>query len=395
MTNMKKFLMLLTVAAIALMCFTGCSVNITSIGLPVDMQLEKGETAQLEISYGADKENAKADAIAKAAEGLALVWESDNEDVATVDENGNVTAVGGGEANITVSIKDANIQSVCKITVDVALEDIEAPEDMVLVINHEDTAELEVKLLPKDATDVELVFESSDENVATVDADGKVTAVANGECVVTVSCGDIKAETAVKVDTAPVELKVEDMEIVAGKTAQVDVAVEGEDITVGMEYSYTTGDEDVATVDENGVVTAVAAGETTITVENELGQKTTCNVVVKEAPKQTTTRPAGNNGNTGSTGSTGANTPAQPTGGNGGSSTPAPAPDPTPDPQPDPTPAPVPDPTPDVPPAGGNDETWGDGGAAGKDGGTIIPGGGTDEGAPDPNVPPEDAPGGF
>ena len=195
--------------------------------------------------------------------------------------------------------------------------------------------------------------------------------------------------------TAPVELKVEDMEIVAGKTAQVDVAVEGEDITVGMEYSYTTGDEDVATVDENGVVTAVAAGETTITVENELGQKTTCNVVVKEAPKQTTTRPAGNNGNTGSTGSTGANTPAQPTGGNGGSSTPAPAPDPTPDPQPDPTPAPVPDPTPDVPPAGGNDETWGDGGAAGKDGGTIIPGGGTDEGAPDPNVPPEDAPGGF
>lgn len=179
MTNMKKFLMLLTVAAIALMCFTGCSVNITSIGLPADMQLEKGETAQLEISYGADKENAKADAIAKAAEGLALVWESDNEDVATVDENGNVTAVGGGEANITVSIKDANIQSVCKITVDVALEDIEAPEDMVLVINHEDTAELEVKLLPKDATDVELVFESSDENVATVDADGKVTAVAS------------------------------------------------------------------------------------------------------------------------------------------------------------------------------------------------------------------------
>ena len=89
-------------------------MNITSIGLPTDMQLEKGETAQLEISFGADKENAKADAIAKAAEGLALVWESDNEDVATVDENGLVAAVGGGEANITVSIKDANIQSVCK-----------------------------------------------------------------------------------------------------------------------------------------------------------------------------------------------------------------------------------------------------------------------------------------
>ena len=374
MTKMKKFLMLLTVAAIALVCLTGCSsVNITSIGLPTDMQLEKGETAQLEISYGADKENAKADAIAKAAEGLALVWESDNEDVATVDENGLVTAVGGGEANITVSIKDANIQSVCKITVDVALEDIEAPEDMALVINGEDTAKLEVKLLPEDATDVELAFESSDENVATVDADGKVTAVANGECVVTVSCGDIKAETAVKVDTAPVELKAEDMEIMAGKTAQVDVVTEGEDITVGMEYSYTSGDEKIATVDENGVVTGVAAGETTITVENELGQEITCNVVVKEAPKQTTTRPFGNNGNTGNAGNggAGATAPTQPSGGNGGGSTPASTPDPTPAPQPDPTPAPVPDPTPDVPPSGG---------AAGGSIGDIIPGGGTSEG---------------
>ena len=58
MTNMKKFLMLLTVAAIALMCFTGCSVNITSIGLPADMLLEKVESSQLDISYGGDKENA-------------------------------------------------------------------------------------------------------------------------------------------------------------------------------------------------------------------------------------------------------------------------------------------------------------------------------------------------
>ena len=373
MMKMKKFLMLLTVAAIALMCFTACgNVNITSIGLPTDMQLEKGETAQLEISYGADKENAKADAIAKAAEGLALVWESDNEDVATVDENGLVTAVGGGEANITVSIKDANIQSVCKITVDVALEDIDVQENMALVLNDKDTAELQVKLLPEDATDVELVFESSDENVATVDKDGKVTAVANGECVITVSCGELQGETAVKVDTAPVELKAEDMEITEGKTAQVDVAAEGEDITVGTEYTYTSADEKIATVDENGTVTAVAAGETEITVTNELGQKTTCNVVVKEAPRQTTSRPAGNTGNTGSNGnagnggSTGATAPTQPSGGNGGGSTPAPQPQP----QPDPTPA---------PPAGG-DETWGSGGAAGMDGGAIIPGGGTSEG---------------
>lgn len=366
MKKMKKYLVLLTAAAIALLCLTGCGVNITSVGLPTAMQLEKGETAQLEISFGTDKENAKADAIAKAAEGLVLDWSSDNEDVATVDVNGVVTAVGGGEANITVSIKDANIQSVCKITVDVALEDIDVQENMALVLNDKDTAELQVKLMPEDATDVELVFESSDENVATVDKDGKVTAVANGECIVTVSCGDIKAETAIKVDTAPVELKAEDLEITEGKTAQVEVVAEGEDVTVGTDYTYASADEKIATVDESGAVTAVAAGETEITVTNELGQKTTCGVVVKEAPKQTTTRPAGNtgsNGNAGNGGSTGATAPTQPSGGNGGGSTPAPQPQP----QPDPTPAPQPDPTPDVPPSGG---------AAGGSLGDIIPGGG-------------------
>lgn len=201
-------------------------------------------------------------------------------------------------------------------------------------------------------------------SVATVDKDGKVTAVANGECVITVSCGELQGETAVKVDTAPVELKAEDMEITEGKTAQVDVAAEGEGITVGTEYTYTSADEEIATVDENGTVTAVAAGETEITVKNELGQKTTCTVVVKEAPKQTTSRPAGNtgsNGNAGNGGSTGATVPTQPSGGNGGGSTPAPQP------QPDPTPAPQPDQTPDVPPSGG---------AAGGSLGDIIPGGG-------------------
>ena len=108
---------------------------------------------------------------------------------------------------------------------------------------------------------------------------------------------------------------------------------------VGTEYTYTSADENTATVDENGVVTGVAAGETTITVENELGQKTDCKVVVTEPVRQTTSRPAGNNGGNGNTGNgsnTGAATPNQPSGGNGGGSTPAPTPDPTPAPQPDP-----------------------------------------------------------
>lgn len=263
-TKTMKMFAVLAIAVAALLCLTGCSgINITSVGLPTDAELAKGESVQLEISFGADKEDAKADAIAKAAEGLTLVWSSSDETVATVSQSGLVTAVGGGEANITVSIKDANIQSVCKVTVNVPLEGIEAPEDMNLIINSKDSDALEVELLPKDATDVKLAYESSD--------------------------------------------------------------------------------EDVATVDENGVVTGVAAGEATITVTNKLGKKVTCKVEVTEpAPARqqtTTTRPTGSAGNNnGGTPSTPATQPS----GNGGGSTPAPTPDPTPAPQPQPDPAPQP-----------------------------------------------------
>lgn len=293
MKNMKKLFAMLTVAVIALVCFTACSnVSIASVGLPAAIEMEKGAAQTLEVNFGADKEGVKADAIAKAAEALTLVWSSDNEEVATVDQNGLVTAVGGGEANITVSIKDANIQSVCKVTVSVALEKIDAPESVELIINHKDTAELDVKLMPEDATNVTLKYESSDESVATVDADGKVTAVGNGECVITVSAGGVKTETAitveipVKVDTAPESLEAEDVEIAAGKTATLDVNTEGENITVGTEFSYASSDEDVATVDENGTVTAVAPGEATVTVTNELGQETTAQVVVDQPTTQ-------------------------------------------------------------------------------------------------------------
>ena len=241
---------------------------------------------------------------------------------------------------------------------------------------------MEYTLLPEGAKAEKMEFAVADESVVTV-KDGDLVVVAAGETELTITADGVEKTVTVTVQQAPEKLTVEDMELEVGATADiiVDTGLEDVEAEVGTEYTYTSADENTATVDENGVVTGVAAGETTITVENELGQKTDCKVVVTEPVRQTTSRPAGNNGGNGNTGNgsnTGAATPNQPSGGNGGGSTPAPTPDPTPAPQPDPTPAP--DPTPEVPPAGGNNETWGDGGAAGKDGGTIIPGGGTDEG---------------
>lgn len=162
----------------------GCGVDITSVGLPTDIVLEKGETQQLNIEYGTD-DKAEQEKIAEAASKLNLTWSSSDEEVATVDETGLVTAVGAGEADITVSVSDTNISSTTHVKVVITPTGVEAPDSIELVTNGENSKALGAKMTPEDATDVKLAYESSDESVATVDENGVVTAVADGECVIT------------------------------------------------------------------------------------------------------------------------------------------------------------------------------------------------------------------
>ena len=189
---MKKILALLCAAAMAL-SLAACGVSISEVGLPAELAIVKGETAQLEIEYGAEG-NASAEALEKAAAELMLEWTSSDEEVATVDENGLVTAVEAGTADITVSVPDTELTSTCKVTVTVPVEGVQAPDEMQLTINGTASKEIGAKLVPEDATGVKLVYESSDENIATVDETGMVTAVAKGECVITTSVQPIAAE---------------------------------------------------------------------------------------------------------------------------------------------------------------------------------------------------------
>lgn len=285
---MSKFVKIFMSLALAVMCaavLTACGVNITSVGLPTEAALNKGETQQLVVSYGTEDE-ATEDKINEAAAKLTLVWTSSDDTVVAVDETGLVTAIGPGEADVTVSIQDGNLQSVCHITVNVPLESLEVDGSIGLVINGEDSIELNPVLKPADATNVELAYESSDEAVAMVDSNGKVTAVGAGECDIIVtgtSCDGqtIEAKTTVKVDVAPESLNLEDATLTINNSGTLEVAVAGENITVGTQYTWTSSDELIVTVDGEGAIKGVGIGSATITVTNEIGQSASCTVTVK------------------------------------------------------------------------------------------------------------------
>lgn len=409
----KKIIVLAATAIIMAVALVGCGVKITNIAVPESAMVEKGESITLPVVYGTDDapavtpetaatgESAATDEkVAKAAEKLTIEWTSSDESVATVDETGTVTAVAAGEANVTASVKDADIAASTHIKVVVTPTGVAAPESIDLVTNGENTKDLDAKLVPADATDVKLAYESSDESVATVDETGKVTAVANGECTITtyvtaktedaeaselsavaveaadseeiddsvatmpedlaamdssfgVVSENLKAETKVTVTTNVEGITLDKTEgvLTVGNTVTVTATVTP-DTATNTSVTWTSSDEAIATVDSEGKITAVAPGTATITATSDSNPDASAAYAVTVQAKKvvtstsTKTSSKSNSGNTGSSSNSGAAAAAP--------SNPAPAPAPDPAPVQPSEPAPAPDPQPEQPSGGDN-----------------------------------------
>ncbi len=228
------------------------------------------------------------------------VWSSDNTAVATV-LNGVVTAVGAGEANISLRVKseksDAIYEATCKVKVMVAVNAAMINEKEVTITEGE-TAPLTLQYAPKDAKDLTIKWISSNEEVATV-VDGVVTAVAPGEATITVTLQNaVMAEPVTATCKVTVEKKLIPITSVT-LSAERDTLIVGNELTLEATIvapeeapeatiTWTSDKPEVATV-VDGVVTAVAEGEAIITVSVINADMTeaitaTCTIVVEKDP---------------------------------------------------------------------------------------------------------------
>ena len=389
----KKIIVLAATAIIMAVALAGCGVKITNIAVPESAMVEKGESITLPVVYGTDDapavtpetaatgESAETDEkLAKAASKLTVEWTSSDESVATVDATGMVVAVSAGKADITASVTDSEMSAVCKVTVKVAAKDITVPDNLDVKLNDGNETTVEATVSPADATDVKVSYASTDEAVATVDKDGKVQILQPGECdIVTTLTQEgkkvVEKKTHIKAfyEVEGITLDKTEGILTAGNTVTLNATVLPEEIADETIVTWTSSDEKVATVDENGKVTAIAAGEATITAN--AGEKSTTyklTVQAKKVVQNTTSNKSSNKGNTSS--GTGSSAPA---------SNPAPAQPAAPAEQPSqPTyeePAqPAPDPQPEQPSNGdnggsGNYDFSGDW-WNGASGGEVIPG---------------------
>gem|GEM_PF-1745310 len=153
------------------------------------------------------------------------------------------------------------------------------------MMNKGENLTLTATVAPSTARDVRVVWESSDESVATVSAEGVVSGVGSGTAVITVTTRDgEKTATCTVTVTVPVtdiQLSNSSLYLEKGKTSTLTATVKPDDAT-NPKVTWTSSDASVATVSEDGTVTAVSGGRAVITVAamDGSGVTATCNVNV-------------------------------------------------------------------------------------------------------------------
>lgn len=133
-----------------------------------------------------------------APETPGFVWSSSDETIAKVSTNAVVTAVGYGDAVITCTAADGSGSTAsCEVTVIQMVNSLRIDTSAATVtVNKNESVTFDAVIAPETATNQKLNWESSDKEVAVVDANGKVTAVGGGVATITCASTDGSEKTA-------------------------------------------------------------------------------------------------------------------------------------------------------------------------------------------------------
>ena len=260
-----------------------CMITVTSETIAVE-QITLSATS-LSLKLG-DSRTLTATVIPSDATDSQVTWSSSDPSVATVSDQGEVTAVRAG--NCTITATAGGKSAACTVTVstqEIPVERITLSSTS-LSLKEGDSHKLTATVTPSDATDSQVTWSSSDPSVATVSDQGEVTAVRAGNCTITATAGGKSAACTVTVSTQeiPVEritLSSTSLSLKEGDSHKLTATVTPSDAT-DSQVTWSSSDPSVATVSDQGEVTAVRAGNCTITATAG-GKSATCTVRVQGA----------------------------------------------------------------------------------------------------------------
>ncbi len=268
--------------------FTNSAILSTSVFLnTTNRVMLEGDTFQLTANVKPENASWK-----------AIQWSSSKPDVASVDDNGLVTAKKAGVAEITAEAVDgSSVKAECVITVEkkeIKVSGIRLNKERETLAEG-DRLKLTATVSPSDATNKEIEWSSSVAGVATVDGTGLVTAQKPGRAVITVTAQDGSGvSTSCEITVEKREIKVNGIRLnkeretlTEGDTLKLTATVSPSDAT-NKEIEWSSSVAGVATVDGTGLVTAQKPGRAVITAEakNGSGVSASCEITVKKKEEE-------------------------------------------------------------------------------------------------------------
>lgn len=218
----------------------------------------------------------------------SVEWTSDNPDVAPVDQNGRVYAKDNGTATIMVTTKDQGLSASCTITVAQVISSINLDKTS-LTLNEGEEYSLEATVYPSTAAEKAPKWTSSNQAVATVDDNGKVTAISKGLATIRAEAKDGSGKYAtcsVSVIrlVSSIELNQTSLELYTDRSQQILATVIPKDAN-NTKITWASSDTTVATVSSYGVVKGVSPGNVTITAKanDASGIEASCSIQVKQS----------------------------------------------------------------------------------------------------------------
>lgn len=348
MRSTTKAIGCLLAASLALV-LTACGVTITAVHLPDEIQVNVGATAETAATYES-KQEADSAAQQAAADKIDWTWEIGDDSIASVDANGVITGIKGGNTIVTLTSADGKFSAKCPVTVNQPLKAIKM-DDIALETNGHTSETVAYTLEPADTTEDDVILSVADESVAKLEGN-KLVAVSDGTTKITATSGIVKTSAKVTVTTKVEQIALSKTEgvLTVGNSVTITATVTPDNAT-NATVNWTSSDEKVATVDSNGKVTAVAAGNATITATSESDGDVSADyaLTVNKAAAKPATRYSGTTSSAGAATTPSYTAPSAPS-----ASTPTYVPEPAPAPAPAPAPDPAPAPAEPSQPSGGD-----------------------------------------
>lgn len=317
---------------------TACGITITAVHLPDEVQVNVGATAETAATYES-KQEADSAAQQAAADKIDWTWEIGDDSIASVDANGVITGIKGGNTIVTLTSADGKFSAKCPVTVNQPLKAIKM-DDIALETNGHTSETVAYTLEPADTTEDDVTLSVADESIAKLEGN-KLVAVSDGTTKITATSGIVKTSAKVTVTTKVEQIALSKTEgvLTVGNTHTIKATVFPEDAT-DKAVTWKSSDESIATVDAEGNVTAKDTGNVTIMAVNSDGDvSSTYELTVNKAAAKPATNYSGTTSSAGAATTPSYTAPSAPS-----ASTPTyvPAPAPAPAPAPDPAPAPAP-----------------------------------------------------